>query len=249
MLLPSSHCALTFCNEVLSRGPFHTSWTTDSFFFVCYSPTFIFMLFYASFLSFLLSFRIEGGKGRGVKDGGTWQEVWLLTVQILSGTPASCIHHSLMLMAVAELHPSLHAQIIQPTPPPHPLPLHNPHPPLSQHGKRDLTQKWVETNDSNESLPPCQCLPSLPLPLQVAPNGSVFRLANCRSPSLNKYWEGKLLPEPSCEPYMLKSSQTQGLTNRFVSFIVFEIGTNLKPHWFQVHRTFLTVCEDGISDQ
>lgn len=50
-----------------------------------------------------------------------------------------------MLMAVTDLHPPHHAQIIPK--PPH----HIPQPPLSQHGKGDLTQKLVETNDSNES--------------------------------------------------------------------------------------------------
>lgn len=60
----------------------------------------------------------------------------------LGGTPASRIHHGLMLMAA----PS------QPFPkhPQHPL-CPNSHPPLSERGKEDLTQKWVETNDSNES--------------------------------------------------------------------------------------------------
>lgn len=203
MWLPSSHCALTFCNEVLSRGPFHTSLTTDSFFCLLLSNIHLRALLCVFPFFFALIGR-EGGKGRGVKDGGKWQEVWLLTMQILSLWHPSQLHPSQPdangCCRVAPFSPcpnhSTHPSPTSPTTP-------QPPPPLSQHGKRDLTQKWVETNDSNESLPPCQCLPSLPLPLQVAPNGSVFRLANCRSPSLNKYREGTLLPEPSCEPCML----------------------------------------------
>lgn len=73
-----------------------------------------------------------------------------------SGTPASHIHQALMLMAVTELQPPHHAQI---TPHPQLQPdahthTHNATPPLSLHDKGDLTQKWVETNGSNESRCP-----------------------------------------------------------------------------------------------
>ncbi|CAB1460702.1 unnamed protein product [Pleuronectes platessa] len=64
------------------------------------------------------------------------KEVRLLTVHILPcGTSAGHIHHTLMLMAVTDLH-TLHRTQNAPT-----LPSAIPHPPLSQHGKGDLTQK------------------------------------------------------------------------------------------------------------
>lgn len=73
MLLPSSHCALTFCNK--SAHLFAT-------------------LQHPSSCSGLFPARQEKRKGRGRKDEGKWKEVGLLTVQILPQWHPSQLHPS-----------------------------------------------------------------------------------------------------------------------------------------------------------
>lgn len=132
----------------------------------------------------------------------------------------------------------------RPAPSP-PCPNHPHTTPLSQHGKGDLTQKWVETNDSNEShCPPANVCRHYRCPckwLQMA----LFLAWQTAAPL---HWtstrRGKFLPESSCEPCVLKSSQDffffflerERLINRFVSFVVFERDAELNLHWFQVHK-------------
>lgn len=181
-------------------------------FFVCSPASVLILLAYSS----QLGERKEKGGEERMKESERKLGCWLCRF-CLGGTPASRIHHALMLMAVTDLQ--THS---------HPIP----HPPLSQHGKGDLTQKWVETNDSNEfHCPPANVCRYYCCPckwLQMA----VFSLANCCSPSLNKCWEGdvsaRVILWPLCPQKQSDSFFSEGLINRSASSVVFESDTKFK---------------------
>lgn len=149
----------------------------------------------------------------------------------LDGTPASRIHHGLMLMAVTDLHPPHHAQIIPQTP----TPL-IPRSPLSQHGKGDLTQKLGETNDSNESrCPPATVCRHYRCPCEWVQMALFLAWQTAAPLHWTSTGRGEFLPESSCELCVLKSSETVfSLTNRLVSSVVLEFDTQFNLHRFQV---------------
>lgn len=143
-------------------------------------------------------------KGRGRKDEE--KEGGLLTVQILPRWHPSQPHPSRPdangCFSPAPSPPCPN----HPQPPPTLTPTHTPcpHPPLSQYGKGDLTQKLGETNDSNESRCP---------PANVC---SHYR-CSCKWVQMALFlaWQTaatlhcsrKFLPESSCELCVLKSSE------------------------------------------
>lgn len=202
------HSALTFCNEFISRSPFLTqinNHNKNMWKNIVSSPR---CMYVWGALSVRMNFE-RPVRGRKEREPGKDEEKKLRCWPcrfFFSGTPASHIHQALMLMAVTELQPPHHAQIT-------PLPQLQPHahththdatPPLSLHDKGDLTQKWVETNDSNESrCPPANVCRHYCCPckwLQMA----LFLVWQTAAPL---HWtsnsRGKFLPELSYEARVL----------------------------------------------
>lgn len=136
---------MTSCNGLTSRGPFHT--------LLRLLTVFLFLLFFyllhqhSCSCPALFPVRIEKRKGKRnkrMKESERNQSCWPGRFA-LRGTPACHIHHALMLMAVPDL----------PTCSLSPQPLSSPSLICSKAAwQRDLTQKWVETNDSNDSRCP-----------------------------------------------------------------------------------------------